>query len=153
MLPLAVSKKQLKNMRNFLIDTDTASDDAVALIMALNYPNVNVEAITIVAGNVEVEQGVKNALYTVELCKKNVMVYQGASKPLVGKLQTAKHKRGQDGMSDIGLESTKTIAAEGNAIDVIINTVYKFPNEIEIVALGPLTNIAIAIAKEPNIIK
>ena len=55
-------------MRHFLIDTDTASDDAVALVMALNYPDVRVEAITVVSGNVHVDQAVQNALYTVELC-------------------------------------------------------------------------------------
>ena len=55
--------------RNILIDTDTASDDAVALIMALRSPDVNVLAITVVAGNVSVEQGTRNALFTVELCQ------------------------------------------------------------------------------------
>jgi purine nucleosidase len=59
-------------MRHFLIDTDTASDDAVALIMALRHPDVQVEAISVVAGNVPVEQGVQNALYTVELCQRDV---------------------------------------------------------------------------------
>ena len=56
-------------MRRFLIDTDTASDDAVALVMALNHPDVAVEAITVVAGNVPLEYGVQNALYTVERCE------------------------------------------------------------------------------------
>ena len=59
-------------MRHFLIDKDTASDDAVALIMALRHPDVQVEAISVVAGNVPVEQGVQNALYTVELCQRDV---------------------------------------------------------------------------------
>ena len=55
-------------MRRFLIDTDTASDDAVALVLALRYPGVQVEAVTVVAGNVPLEQAVQNALFTVELC-------------------------------------------------------------------------------------
>ena len=55
--------------RHFLIDTDTASDDAVALVMAMRYPDVQIEAITVVAGNVPVDQGVQNALYTVELVR------------------------------------------------------------------------------------
>jgi purine nucleosidase len=55
-------------MRPFIIDTDTASDDAVALVMAMRQPGVIIEAITVVAGNVPVDQGVQNALYTVELC-------------------------------------------------------------------------------------
>src|ERR1039457_23034 len=69
--------------RTFLIDTDTASDDAVALIMALRAPDVRVAAITVVAGNVEVQQATRNALYTVELCGANVPVYSGAEKPLL----------------------------------------------------------------------
>src|ERR1039457_4362036 len=69
--------------RTFLIDTDTASDDAVALIMALRAPDVRVAAITVVAGNVDVRQATRNALYTVELCGANVPVYLGAESPLL----------------------------------------------------------------------
>ena len=68
--------------RTFLIDTDTASDDAVALIMALRAPDVDVRAITVVAGNVPVEQATRNALYTAELCGSSVPVFAGAERPL-----------------------------------------------------------------------
>ena len=139
-------------MRHLLIDTDTASDDAVALIMALKYPGVNVEAITVVAGNVGVDQGVKNALYTVGLCHKRTKVFRGAAKPLLRELETAQHVHGQDGMGDIGLDFNDYSASEGNAIDVIIDTIYKFSGQIEIITLGPLTNLAIAIAKQPEIV-
>ncbi len=91
-------------MRRFLIDTDTASDDAVALVMALNHPGVEVEAITVVAGNVEVDQGVQNALYTVELCGRRTPVYRGAAAPLRRPLSTAHHVHGEDGMGDVGRE-------------------------------------------------
>src|SRR5258708_12110892 len=67
----------------FLIDTDAASDDAVALIMALRAPDVRLAAITVVAGNVELQQATRNALYTVELCGANVPLYSGAEKPLL----------------------------------------------------------------------
>jgi len=139
-------------MRHLLIDTDTASDDAVALVMALNYPNVNVEAITTVAGNVGVDQGVNNAIYTVDLCNKETKVYKGSAKPLLRSLETAQHVHGQDGMGDIGLDIPNRSASEGNAIDIIIDTIYAFENEIEIIMLGPLTNLAIAIAKQPEIV-
>ena len=66
--------------RVFLIDTDTASDDAVALIMAIHAPDVRVAAITTVAGNVDVDQATRNALYTVELCGSDIPVYSGADK-------------------------------------------------------------------------
>ena len=65
-------------MRRFLIDTDTASDDAVALVMALRDPSVTVEAITVVAGNVPLDQATQNALYTVELCDADTPVHAGA---------------------------------------------------------------------------
>ena len=90
-------------MRRFLIDTDTASDDAVALIMALQNPDITVEAITLVAGNVPMEQGLQNALYTAELCKKQVPVYAGMARPILHPLETAQHIHGMDGLGDIGL--------------------------------------------------
>ena len=71
--------------RKFFIDTDTASDDAVALLMALETPNVDVLGVSIVSGNMPVEQGSINARYTIELCKKDVPVYVGAKEPLLKK--------------------------------------------------------------------
>ena len=85
--------------RVFLIDTDTASDDAVALIMALRAADVRVAAITTVAGNVPVEQSTRNALYTVELCGADVPVYAGAEKPLLRPYQNATWFHGRDGLA------------------------------------------------------
>jgi len=93
-------------VRHFLVDTDTASDDAVALLMALRTEGVKVEAITVVAGNVPLEQGVQNALYTVELSGVDAPVYRGMAKPLLCPLKTAQFCHGQDGMGDIGLPLT-----------------------------------------------
>ncbi len=93
-------------MRRFLIDTDTSSDDAVALVMALKDPEIRIEAITVVAGNVPLDQGVQNALYTVERCGKQVPVYEGQAKPLLRPLETAQFVHGQDGMGEIGLPLT-----------------------------------------------
>ena len=89
-------------MRPFLIDTDTGSDDAVALVMALTNPEIRVEAITVVAGNVPLEQGVQNALYTVERTGANVPVYQGMGAPLLRPHESAQHVHGSDGTGDIG---------------------------------------------------
>ena len=144
-------------MRRFLIDTDTASDDAVALVMALCYPDVQVEAITLVAGNVPVEQGLQNALYTVELChnahpdKPRVPVYRGAAVPLFRPLETAQDVHGQDGLGDIGLPLHGRIPANGHAVDVIRETINRYPGEITLVTLGPLTNIALALLIEPSL--
>ena len=140
-------------MRHFLIDTDTASDDAVALVMAAKHPEVRIEAVTLVAGNVTVEQGLQNALYTLELCEVEAPVFQGAAKPILQPLKTAQFVHGKDGMGDVGLDLRGRFPKPGNAIDVIVDTINQFPNEIELVTLGPLTNIAIALLKDPTIAK
>src|SRR5437762_6514908 len=89
-------------MRTFLIDTDTASDDAVALVMALRHPDVRVAGITVVSGNVPVKQAVANALYTVELCGRggDVPVHAGAAKPLMREAEHATWFHGRDGLGD-----------------------------------------------------
>ncbi len=139
-------------MRHFIIDTDTASDDAVALVMALNTPGIAVDAITVVAGNVPVDQGVQNALYTVERCGKGVPVYAGIAKPLLRPLETAQFVHGQDGMGDIGLPLSGRTPAPGHAVDVIIDTINRFAGEITLVTLGPLTNVAVAVTRAPEIV-
>ena len=136
-------------MEHFLIDTDTASDDAVALIMALKHPDICVEAITIVAGNVPLAQAVQNALYTVELCGATVPVHAGAAKPLLRALATAQNVHGQDGMGDIGLSLAGRTPANRHAVDVIIDVIHRHAGEITLVTLGPLTNIALALARDP----
>lgn len=138
-------------MRRFLIDTDTASDDAVALLMALREPSVTVEAITVVAGNVPLDQGVQNALYTVDLSGTNAPVYAGRSAPLMRELETAQDVHGTDGMGDIGLPLSGRTPAGANAIEVITDTIMGAPGEITLVTLGPLTNVAIALLNEPRL--
>ncbi len=139
------------SLRHFLIDTDTASDDAVALVMALRYPDVEVEAITVVAGNVPLEQGLQNALYTVGLCQKQVPVYRGLAAPILRPLETAQDTHGQDGMGDIGLLLSGGIPAPEHAVDAIRETINSYPGEITLVALGPLTNIALALLLDPTL--
>ena len=106
--------------RKILIDTDTASDDAVALIMALRSPKVSVLAITVVAGNVSVEQGTRNALFTVELCHSTVPVFTGAAAPLTRPLEDASWFHGQDGLGDHGYQPTKRVAESGFAVDAMV---------------------------------
>lgn len=138
-------------MRRFVIDTDTASDDAVALVMALRYPGVQVEAITVVAGNVPVDQGVQNALYTLELCGSRVPVYRGAERPLVRPLDTAQVVHGQDGMGDLGLPLSGRQPAPGHGVDKLVEIINRFAGEITLVTLGPLTNVALALRQDPSL--
>lgn len=134
--------------RNVLIDTDTASDDAVALIMALRSPLVQVQAITVVAGNVAVEQGTQNALYTVELCGAEVPVYTGAAAPLTRPLEDASWFHGQDGLGDHGYQPTNRLAEKEFAVDAMLRIIQANPG-IELVTLGPLTNLALALRQSP----
>ncbi len=137
--------------RRVLIDTDTASDDAVALIMALRSREVQIEAITVVAGNVPVEQGSRNALYTVELCAAKVPVFAGADRPLARQLETADRFHGRDGLGDHGFAPPRRSIEAEHAVDAIIRVVKEVPG-IEIVTLGPLTNLALALTREPGLV-
>jgi purine nucleosidase len=137
--------------RKFLIDTDTASDDAVALAMALRDPWVDVVAISVVAGNVPLDQAVQNALYTVELCDGAVPVYAGAAAPLMQPLHTAEVVHGNDGMGDIGLPVHGRSPAPGHAVDRLAELIASSaPGELTLVTLGPLTNIALLLARYPE---
>ena len=136
-------------MRNFIIDTDTASDDAVALVMALRHPGINVKAITVAAGNVPLPQGVQNALYTVELCGASAPVYAGCAKPLLRDLETAEEVHGNDGMGDIGLPLSGRTPADGHAADALRRVINDNAGDITLVTLGPLTNVALALLREP----
>jgi purine nucleosidase len=137
--------------RTFLIDTDTASDDAVALIMALRAPDVRVAAITIVAGNVDVHQATRNAMYTVQLCGTNVPVYSGADKPLVRAYQNATWFHGRDGLGDHNYPEAQQSPTSGHAVDAILETIDANPGLI-LVTLGPLTNIALAVSRNPEVV-
>ena len=134
-----------------LIDTDTASDDAVALVMAAMDKRFVIEAVTVVAGNVPVDQGVQNAMYTLQLCENSAPVYRGAAKPLMRDLETATFVHGEDGMGDIGLPVSGFEPEPVHAIDIIVDTVNRYPNEVTIITLGPLTNMALALLKDPSI--
>jgi purine nucleosidase len=137
------------NPRKLLIDTDTASDDAVALIMALRSPELSVLAITTVAGNVGLEQATRNALYTAELCGSNVPVFSGAAAPLIRPLEDAVWFHGRDGLGDHGYKPAARSPATGFAVDAIVRTVEANPG-IEIITLGPLTNLALALRQWPQ---
>jgi len=119
--------------------------------MALAAPDAVVEAVTIVAGNVPVDAGVQNALYTLELCGSAVPVYRGCGKPLLRELSTAQPIHGSDGMGDCGLPLQGRRATDGNAADVIRAIVNRYPGEVELITLAPLTNVAAAFIAEPEI--
>jgi purine nucleosidase len=136
--------------RPFLIDTDTASDDAVAILMALRYPDADVKAITVVSGNMTLDQGTQNALYTVELCGAAVPVYRGAARPLNRAPVHAHWFHGTDGFGGMNYPPPSAEPAPGHAVDAIIETIRANPG-IVLVTLAPLTNIALAVSRAPEI--
>jgi purine nucleosidase len=137
-------------MRNFLIDTDTASDDAVAIIMALAEPSVRVLGLTTVAGNVGLDQATQNALLTAEVCNSHVPVFAGADKPLARAHDHAHWFHGKDGMGDRGLPRPKRRPEREDAVDAVLRFSYEKPG-LTLVTLGPLTNIALALKREPEL--
>jgi purine nucleosidase len=134
-----------------IIDSDTASDDAVAIMMALQAPDVEVEAITIVAGNVDVHQGSINARYTVQLCNQSVPVYKGATTPLLRERYNALFFHGLDGMGNMNYPPPLKPPAQGHAVDALVDTIRANPG-ILLVTLGPLTNVALAVTRSPEIV-
>ena len=159
------------SQKKFIIDADTGSDDAVAILMALRDPRVDVLGVTVVSGNVPLKQGIINTLSTAELCDVEIKVFAGADKPLTREYLeiytldefqkhvqtlspdsvTAQCVHGVDGMGDIGVEPQNKNYEEQDAVDYLIDSFNNNPNEITLVTLGPLTNIAKAIQKDPSI--
>lgn len=144
-------------MRKIIIDTDAGSDDAVAIIMCMRDPAVDVIAITTVSGNVDVNQGTLNALMSAEIAvgKDNCPpIYKGADRPLIRERVHARNVHGNDGMSDLGLIHPVTKEVDGViACDAIIDLVKKYPDEIELAVIGPATNVALAMMKDPETMK
>jgi inosine-uridine nucleoside N-ribohydrolase len=138
--------------KRVIIDTDPGTDDAMAIILALNSPELKVEALTVVPGNVDGRQGLKNALKIVSLAGRcDVTVAGGAQHPLNQKLITAQFWHGKNGLANVELPPTKCKADPRFGPDLIIEMVHKYPHEITLIPVGPLTNIALAVSKDPSI--
>lgn len=135
--------------RRIIIDTDMGGDDAAAIILAAKSPSIQIEGVTVVAGNVDLEQATKNALATLEIVGLNAQVYKGADKSFAGVETETFSVYGNDGMGDADLIHPQRAANSKAAVDFISETVKENPDEIEIVLLGPATNIALAIEKDP----
>ena len=138
--------------KRVIIDTDPGTDDAMAIILALNSPELKVEALTVVPGNVDARQGLENALKIVSLAGRcDVTVAGGAQHPLNQKLITAQFWHGKNGLANVELPPTKCKTDPRFAPDLIIEMVHKYPHEITLIPVGPLTNIALAVSKDPSI--
>ena len=140
-------------VRKVIIDTDTGADDASALILAAKSPEIEILGVTVLVGNVDLEQGTRNALAALEIAGCEAPVYKGAGERYSGEEIHAFSVFGTDGMGDRDLIHPRGEAREENAVDFILRTVRENPGEIEIIALGPATNIALAMDREPETMK
>jgi len=145
-LPASATKK-------IILDTDPGTDDAMALMLALNSPELDIRAVTVVPGNVTAKQGLENALRMISLANRcNIPVAAGAQHPLFQKLITAEFWHGKNGLANIELPPSKCKVDSRYGPDLIIEMVHAAPHEITLVPVGPLTNIALAVEKDPSIV-
>lgn len=142
-------------MFRVVLDMDPGIDDAIALLLALNSPKMDVAAITTVSGNVSLRKGSGNALRLAEAVGKNIPVYMGASHP-AGRndIIRAESVHGKDGLGDAGLAQPKRCAEKARAHDMFVDLLKSSKRkEITIVVTGPLTNIGLLFRREPSLVK
>lgn len=133
-----------------LMDVDTGVDDALALLLALASPDVDLLAVTCCAGNVEAPQAAANTLAVLELCGADVEVALGSTAPLVEPLRTAT-SHGPLGLGYADLPPAKAPVSPRFGPDLLVEEARRHPGEILLVATGPLTNVALALRREPEL--
>jgi len=150
---LLLTLPSLAAPKKIIFDTDPGTDDAMALMLALNSPELDVRAITVVPGNVTAQMGLENALKMVSLADRcDIPVAAGAQHPLFQKLITAEFWHGKNGLGDVELPPSKCQVDSRYAAELIIQLVHASAHEITLVPVGPLTNIALALEKDPSIV-
>ncbi|BDC18310.1 nucleoside hydrolase [Acidianus sp. HS-5] len=137
--------------RYVIIDSDTASDDTIAILLASKF--FRLLGITIVAGNVKFENEIRNALFTVEYFNLSVPVFVGSKRPIMGKWRTVEEVHGSNGIGDWKIPEPKISPEKEHAVDAIIRLSKEYEGELEILAVSPLTNLALAYLKDPDIVK
>jgi purine nucleosidase len=133
-----------------ILDVDPGIDDSLAILLALK-SKLNIIGITVASGNIEVNQGSINAIKACEMAGKDIPVYKGSTKPLFKEYVDSQDTHGSDGLS--GMYYKVKREAKDGAIDYILKTIKDNPHQVTIVALGPLTNIALAIQKDKETMK
>lgn len=138
------------NARKVILDCDPGIDDALAIMLALSMPELDVVGITVVCGNVPVKQGAANALKILTLMNRtDIPVYAGADRPLVRPYVDARDTHGNDGLGDAGLPAPRLRCASGDAVSFMARTLLK-EEEVSVIALGPLTNLAHLLELHPE---
>ncbi len=137
--------------KRIIIDTDPGVDDALTFLLALASPEIQLEALTTTQGNVTVEKATYNSLAILELLEaSHIPVAKGCTLPMVGPLLASEHVHGESGIGNARLPEPIAQPVTQHAIDYLIERTLVEPGEISLFAIGPLTNIALAIRKEPR---
>ncbi|MET7331706.1 nucleoside hydrolase [Nonomuraea sp. NPDC005650] len=140
-------------MLPLVVDTDTGSDDAVALLLAAASGLGDVRVVTTVAGNVPLPVATRNALISLQTAgRQDIPVHEGCACPMTRALSTAQHVHGQDGMGDLGLPDPLRAAEPEHAVDVLLDAPRDLPGELTLVTLGPLTNVAAALLRDRDLL-
>jgi purine nucleosidase len=140
--------------KRILFDTDPGIDDACAILLALASPELSVEGLSIVHGNCSLEQGATNALSVLELANAaDIPVARGCELPLIQPSLLAPETHGDTGLGYAKLPAPQTKPIAQHAIDFLIEKILQSPGELILVAVGPLTNVALAIRQEPRIVE
>ena len=135
------------------IDTDTGVDDAVALVTATSLKQLEIVGVSAVAGNTTLDNAFRNARNVLSLAgREDIKVYRGADKPLVLDLRVATYAHGENGLGGVVIEDSKAPVEEENAYDALYEKARELNGELIVIAVGPLTNIAMTIIKHPDFI-
>ena len=139
-------------MSRVIIDTDPGVDDALALLLAMRSPELKIEGITPVAGNVPLSLTLPNALRMVEIANRpDIPVAAGAPTPLVRRLVTATYAHGENGLGGAVFPEPRTKPVAQPAAEFIRQTVRKYPHEVTLITIGPMTNVAAALNSDPEL--
>lgn len=135
-----------------ILDVDTGIDDALALLLACRHPDLNLRAVSCVAGNAAVDQVVRNTLKVLDAADAgDVPVARGADRPLLEPARDARHVHGADGMGDLGLPDSARVPVDGHAVELMRRVVEESPAPVTLVPLAPLTNVALFIRTYPAV--
>jgi purine nucleosidase len=135
----------------FVIDTDPGVDDAHAIMMALAYPDVHIEALTTVAGNVPLERTTANALTILDIYERDIPVYAGCSQAIIGHHEDASHVHGEDGLGNNKYPASARQPESEHAVNALVRLANESPGDLTLVAIGPLTNVAMATRLDPSL--
>jgi len=140
-------------MQQMILDVDTGIDDALALMVAVRHPNVNLRAVTCVAGNASLEQVVRNTLTVLDAAgADSIPVAAGASRPLLAEANHAAHVHGADGLGDLSLPQSSRAVEPVHAVELLRREILASPTPVTLVPLAPMTNIALLVRMYPEVL-